>query len=226
MQAEVGIVIPVYNNQLALNELDARINECMEQYEYRIIYVNDCSTDQSLNVLNSITQRNTNASILDLKENIGQQRATLEGIMQMNTRKIVVLDADLQDKPELIPQLYAQCRNNRSTGFIKRKGMYQTRARMLTSTIVKLTIQLLAGLDRKAGSFYMFDHTLKDKVVDLANRCPAVYLSIIVSRLSPEKFYIASERKIGAFGSNYSMRMRLLSARAAIRCALYCRFKS
>ena len=226
MQTEIGIVIPVFNNQLSLRELDKRIKDSLPEINYRVLYVNDGSTDDSAKILAVIEKENEAASFINLTENIGQQHATLEGIKRMESCKIVVLDADLQDKPELIFKLYENTKKSTASGFIKRKGMYQSYDRMITSIFIKLIVQLLSGLHRKAGSFYIFDCGIKQKVVALAENCSKPYLSIIVASSSSEKKYISYERGTSSFGSNYNTRKRIKAARAAISCALFCRLRS
>ena len=223
MYPEIGVIIPVYNNQYSLEELHARIHKTLKEYSYKVIYINDCSIDDSFSILKQIESRYTEVAVIDLVKNIGQQRATLEGLKSLNkVKKIVVLDADLQDHPEWILSLYERCKDSIDTVYIKRSGLYQSIDRMITSTIIKFSIQLLSGLHRKAGSFYMMDQSILKEVIRLANDCPTPYLTLIVAHCSFKKKYVTKERRISKFGTSYNTKMRLKSAKEAIQCAVYC----
>lgn len=226
MLTEIAVVVPVYNNQSSLRKLNSRISTSLKAFNYEIVYVNDCSKDDSLNILKSLSKADSHIKLVNLETNIGQQRATLFGLKATDAMKVVVMDADLQDKPELIPEMYNLCKNSTTTTFIKRVGKYQSNGRMITSFVVKNLIQLISGLHRKAGSYYMIDHKIKSKVVLLAAECRTPYLSIIVSSCSPGRTYIRSLRKISEYGSNYTLSTRLKAAKDGITCAIFCFFRT
>ncbi|MBT8252608.1 MAG: glycosyltransferase, partial [Bacteroidia bacterium] len=142
----ISIVIPVYNNERQLVELNNRIDKALEDMPYELVLIDDASTDDSLNLIKSLKEKNDAIQIIINENNIGQQLTTLTGIKSAIGSSIVVLDADLQDDPDLIPSLVSYLLNDSTAAFIRRKGIYQSMSRMFTSTIIKMIIYMISGL--------------------------------------------------------------------------------
>ncbi|GAA3522548.1 hypothetical protein GCM10022393_41420 [Aquimarina addita] len=224
-ELDISVVIPIYRNNKVLKELHNALMTVLNPYNYEIIYVNDCSPDSSLDTLTDLASQYACVTYLDLEENVGQQKATLQGLKKAIGQKIVVLDGDLQDHPQLIPLLYqAMAQNNGSAAFVKRKGMYQSKGRMTTSVLIKKIIQLLSGLHYKAGSYYMFDNSLLKKVTTTASNCQYPYMSIIVAHFASQIQYISADRGKSIGPSGYTFSKRIKAAVMAIYCSLYCTY--
>lgn len=98
-----SVVVPVFNEEGNLNQLDSQIKEVMQTLgNYELIYINDGSTDNSLEVLKKLK----GVKIIDLNRNYGQATALDAGFKASKGEYIVSLDADLQNDPKDIPQLY------------------------------------------------------------------------------------------------------------------------
>ena len=158
-----------------------------------------------------------------LQVNHGQQAATLEGVKAARGDKIVVLDADLQDRPERILDLEKNLLSSMGACFIKRQGLYQAGGRMMTSRLLKLLIQLFSGLHFRAGSYYMIDATLKNQVLSLAARVRYPYLTVIVALSAQETTYIEAKRGMTNEPSSFTFSKRVKAAYQAIFCAIQCR---
>lgn len=102
---KISLVIPVYQNSGSLVELNNRIDKCLDGREYEIIYVDDGSTDNSFQVLEKLHKENNNVKVIKLSRNFGQHAANQAGFNQVSGDIVVNLSADLQDPPEVIPQL-------------------------------------------------------------------------------------------------------------------------
>lgn len=220
---EISVVIPIYKSQSTLQELNSRILEHLASKPVEIIYVNDCSPDDSLRTLQQLTAQHQQVKLVDLAKNVGQQKATLEGLKKATGRKIIVMDGDLQDAPELIMDLFEQS-SARTTVYVFREGAYQSKARMLTSRLIKYVMYLLSGLHYKAGSFYMMDQSILPRVVDVASECRHPYMSIIVAHFTDTIKYIPATRPKSIGQSGYSFIGRLYAAFKAIYCSLYCSY--
>lgn len=223
MELEISVVIPIYRNAKQIDELVSRLEQTLNQFRYEVIFVNDCSPDRSLELLQSHSRQKEQFHLKNLDKNVGQQRATLEGLKLAKGNRVVVLDGDLQDAPELIPDLYQLLSQGRMAAFVKRKGMYQSGGRMFTSILIKRVIQLLSGLHYKAGSYYMFDRSILKRILNVASRCSYPYMSIIVAHFGKKMSYIDAQRG-KSIGGSYSFIKRIKAAMMAVYCSLYCTY--
>jgi glycosyltransferase involved in cell wall biosynthesis len=105
---KLDIVIPIYNEQENLEELFnqlIKVNDTLEEVSWRVIYVNDGSRDASMQMMLQQAERDPRFHILDLSRNFGHQAAITAGLGQTTGDAAVIMDGDLQDPPELIPEL-------------------------------------------------------------------------------------------------------------------------
>jgi glycosyltransferase involved in cell wall biosynthesis len=103
----VSIVVPVYNEQEVLPEFHKRLRAVFEKlsHDLEIVYVNDGSNDGTLEVINRLRASDPRIAIVDLSRNFGKEIAMAAGFDNACGDAIVVIDADLQDPPELIPEM-------------------------------------------------------------------------------------------------------------------------
>lgn len=107
-QNRVSIVVPVYNEERILPELTRRISSVIQklpQFDWEVIYVDDGSSDGSGPVLKQLTNTYSWLRILVLSRNFGHQTAITAGIDHASGHAVVLMDGDLQDPPELIPEM-------------------------------------------------------------------------------------------------------------------------
>ncbi|MDE4907325.1 glycosyltransferase family 2 protein [Methanogenium marinum] len=104
---KISVVIPVYNSENTLTELTDRLSAVFSKItiDYEIILVDDCSSDNSWQMLQKIHQGNKNTRIIHLLRNFGQHNATLCGFHYATGDYVVIMDDDLQHPPEEIPVL-------------------------------------------------------------------------------------------------------------------------
>jgi glycosyltransferase involved in cell wall biosynthesis len=105
---KLDIIIPVYNEEENLGELHRRLRDVCSRIEgcdWQVLYVNDGSADRSLSIMLEQHQTDPRFKILDLSRNFGHQAAITAGLMQSSGDAVVFMDGDLQDPPEVIPNL-------------------------------------------------------------------------------------------------------------------------
>ncbi|KAA6308983.1 Undecaprenyl-phosphate 4-deoxy-4-formamido-L-arabinose transferase, partial [termite gut metagenome] len=104
----ISVVIPVYNEEESLVELYDRIEKILSanKLSYEIIFINDGSTDRSWEVLEGLKQRSDTVTGIKFRRNYGKSPALFCGFAQTQGDVVVTMDADLQDSPEEIPELY------------------------------------------------------------------------------------------------------------------------
>jgi len=102
-----SIVIPVLNEEKVLNELYKRLTKVMTDIgeSYEIIFINDGSTDNSLKIMKQLHTHDKRIKIIDFSRNFGHQIAITAGIDFTSGDAVITIDADLQDPPEVIPDL-------------------------------------------------------------------------------------------------------------------------
>ena len=101
----LSIVIPVYNEVAVLPQTYARLLAVMEPYDYELIFVDDGSQDASLSLLNRWASVNNRVKVLSFSRNFGHQPAVSAGLHYAKGDAVVLIDADLQDPPEVIPAM-------------------------------------------------------------------------------------------------------------------------
>lgn len=105
--ASISVVVPAYNEQEVLPEFHRRLSAVLDSVgaEREVIYVNDGSRDATLAVLKALQATDQSITILNLSRNFGKEIALTAGLDHTRGDAVVVIDADLQDPPELIPEM-------------------------------------------------------------------------------------------------------------------------
>src|SRR3712207_4801916 len=105
--AMVSIVIPVFNEEENIQELYRRILAIMKHVHlpFELIFVDDGSTDKSLDIMLELSEKNKNVQIVQLSRNFGHQLAIIAGIDHAYGEAVIMMDSDLQHPPELIGKL-------------------------------------------------------------------------------------------------------------------------
>ena len=105
---DISIVIPLLNEEESLPELSAWIHRVMEEnsFSYEILFVDDGSTDNSWKVINELQSSNTNIRGIKFRRNYGKSAALNTGFSKTKGNVIFTMDADLQDSPDELPELY------------------------------------------------------------------------------------------------------------------------
>ena len=103
----LSVVVPAYNEAEVLPEFHERISKVLNSMamDAEILYVNDGSTDDTLKIMHDLQQSDQRVSILDLSRNFGKEAAMTAGLDHASGDAVVLIDADLQHPPELIPEL-------------------------------------------------------------------------------------------------------------------------
>ncbi len=110
---DISVVIPLLNEDESLNELHDWIANIMQsnRYSYEILFIDDGSTDNSWNVIEALSEKNVNVKGLRFKKNYGKSQALNAGFKEVQGDVIITMDADLQDSPDEIPELYNLIKN-------------------------------------------------------------------------------------------------------------------
>ena len=105
---DLSVIIPIFNEEANIAILYTRINKVLEPMNitYELIFVNDGSKDTSIQLIEALSLNNPQVKYIDFSRNFGHQIAVTAGLEHSIGKRIVIIDADLQDPPELILDLY------------------------------------------------------------------------------------------------------------------------
>ncbi len=119
----ISIVIPMYYEEKVAEECYKRLKSVMDScdYEYELVFVNDGSRDGTLDILERVAGKDRNVKVLSFSRNFGHQLAVTAGIDRARGNAIIIIDADLQDPPELIPEMLKLWEQGYEVVYAKRK---------------------------------------------------------------------------------------------------------
>ncbi len=169
---EISVIIPVYNEQDNLPVLYERLKPVLNSIEknHEIIFVNDGSNDQSLGLLTKIAIQDQCITIVELARNFGHQAAISAGLDIAKGKAIVVMDADLQDPPEVLPQFIAKWKEGYEVVYAVRQRRKEGFFKCLAYKVFYRLLRRMANIDipLDAGDFCVMDR----RVVDILTRMP------------------------------------------------------
>ncbi len=171
---KVSVVIPMYYEEEVAQTCYDRvvaILEKIENYDYEIIFVNDGSKDKTLDILEAIAQQNEKVKVISFSRNFGHQAAVTAGIKEVTGDAVVIIDADLQDPPELIPDMLKYWEQGNEVIYGKRKTRKGESAfKLLTAKMFYKTLNALSDVEipKDTGDFRLVDR----KVIDVVNAMP------------------------------------------------------
>lgn len=210
--SKISVVIPVFNEELILPSLFERLNllrtTVSNHYEFEFLLVDDGSSDDSLELISEMVERDSSFRVLSFSRNFGHQAALLAGLSHATGDAVVAIDADLQDPPEVIPELmrhwedgsdvvYAVRRQRKGESIFKKKS-----ASMFYGLIDWLSE---TELPRNVGDFRLMDRRVVDIVVSLPER--SLYLRGLVAWVGFKQTAVPYDRDARMAGeTKYSMK--------------------
>lgn len=119
----LSVVVPIYNEEAIIPELYERLSKAVSAItsSYELFFINDGSKDQSLAELLKLTQQDTRVFYINFSRNFGHQIAVSAGLDACRGEAVVIIDGDLQDPPELIPELYTKYNEGYEVVYAKRR---------------------------------------------------------------------------------------------------------
>lgn len=168
-----SLIIPIYNEEETIPELYRRVSAVMDSLDdsVELILINDGSRDRSLNLMRELQERDARVCYISFARNFGHQAAVTAGLNFARGQVIVVLDADLQDPPELIPKMIESWQAGYHVVYAQRtKRKKESWFKRLTAYVFYRLLRQLADVDIPAdtGDFCLMDR----QVVDLLNSMP------------------------------------------------------
>jgi len=146
----ISIVVPVYKAEYSLNELYRRLKEALETItvsDFEIILVEDCGGDRSWEMIEFLAQQDPRVKGLQFSRNFGQHYGITAGLDHSCGDWVVVMDCDLQDRPEEIPRLYAKAQDGYDVVLARRGARRDPLLKRLNSQLFYRLFSYLSDMD-------------------------------------------------------------------------------
>lgn len=194
---KISIVLPVYFEEKVVNTTYSRVKDVLSKisYDYEIIFVNDGSGDQTLKFLKEIACGDKTVKIISFSRNFGHQIAVTAGIDAATGDAVIIMDADLQDPPELIIEMLKKWEQGYEVVYGKRKRRYGEPFLRKTAFLIfyrllnKLT-DIKIPLD--TGDFRLIDKKIKNDLLRMREKNR--FVRGIISWLGYRQTFIEYER--------------------------------
>ena len=160
---KISIIIPAYNEEESLPILYDRLENLIDNinnYEFEILFINDGSKDKTLEIIKEIRQKDQRICYVDFSRNFGKEIAMMAGLDYATGDCVIFMDADLQDPPELIPELVKYWEQGYDDVYAKRKSRKgETWLKKFTSTMYYRVLQKLTNIEiqKDTGDFRLLD---------------------------------------------------------------------
>lgn len=169
----LSIVIPLYDEEAVLPTLYEQLGCALAaEGSYEIVFVNDGSRDRTLSLLRTLAAGDPHLVVLDLSRNFGHQAAVTAGLEAARGDAVILMDGDLQDPPEVIPDLLAAWRDGFQVVVARRRSRQDTGLRGLAFRLFHRFFGLISDfpIDPDAGIFGLMDRRATDELVRLKER--------------------------------------------------------
>ena len=203
-----SLVIPVYNEEANLQELNSEIKQVMSKLNesYEVIYINDGSRDHSLLVLRDLVKQDKNVKFLSFSRNFGHQAALTAGLDHAKGQAIISMDSDLQDPPQLLPEMIEKWKQGYEIVYARRKRRHDRFFKKYTALAYYRLLNKFSEvkIPRNVGDFRLIDRKVLDELKGMREK--ARYLRGMVAWLGFRFTFVdfdRPERKNGK--TNYTL---------------------
>lgn len=213
VKPEISIVVPAYNEEAVIRESYARIKRVMDAQgiAYEMVFVDDGSRDNTPDILASLAARDPNVKVVGFSRNFGHQIAVSAGLDHAAGDAVVIIDGDLQDPPEVIPEMIARWREGYDVVYgkrIKREG--ESAFKKVTAFVFYRFLRSMSGqaIPLDTGDFRLMDRRVADVIRSMPEKSRFLrgMVSWVGFRQAPVE-YVRAERFAGE--SKYPLRKML-----------------
>ncbi len=171
----IDIIVPVFNEQDVIPLFQERVSAAMQNcdVQWRIIFIDDGSSDDSLKVMKAAHENDGKFGYLSLSRNFGKEYAVTAGLDHASADAVVVIDVDLQDPPELIPEMVAEWHAGFDVVYATRKARHgESFTKKTTANLFYRTINSMSKIDipKDTGDFRLMSRRAYQAVNKLRER--------------------------------------------------------
>ena len=209
---QISIIVPAYNEEESIPYLEKRLvalMDNMKNYEFEVLFVNDGSKDKTLELIKELRKKDERFCYVNFSRNFGKEIAMIAGLDYATGDAVILIDADLQDPPELIPELVKYWEQGYDDVYAKRKSRKgETFLKKFTSKMYYKVLQSLTNVEiqKDTGDFRLLDRRCVNALKKLreSQRCSKSIFSWIGYN-KKEVLYDRDPRVAGKTKWNYKM---------------------
>lgn len=166
---KISYIFPIYNEEGNIDLLYRTMSSLLaknKKYEYEIIFINDGSRDNSLELLIALQQADHRIRVIDFSRNFGHQIAVTAGLDAAKGDAIIIMDSDMQDPPKVSFDLIKKWEEGYDVVYAQRRSRKDTVFKRFTADMFYRTLQKLADIDipRNTGDFRLMDRQVVDEM--------------------------------------------------------------
>lgn len=212
---DISLIIPVFNEALTLPEFYPRAKKVLEQISdsHEMIFINDGSKDTSVKLIKELAANDRQVKYIDLSRNFGHQVAVSAGLDHARGKAVCIIDADLQDPPEVILEMYQKMQEGYEVVYAKRRS--RAGETVFKKWTAKIFYRILSGLTAikiplDSGDFRILDQRIVQELRQMPEKNK--YIRGQVAWIGFEQSYVLydrQERFAGSTGYNFRKMLRL-----------------
>lgn len=217
----LSVIIPCYNEESIIQECYTRVKTILNTLDWdsRIVFVNDGSTDKTFDLLYRIAQADKKATVINFSRNFGHQAAVTAGIHLCRTDWAIIMDADMQDPPELIPSMIRKLQEEKANGVycVRQSRSGENHFKFWSSKRFYRTLNTVSGMKfpLDVGDFRLIDSKIINEFKKFKEK--GKYVRGLISWIGFKQvpFYYERKARIGG-KSKYPLRKMFSLAFSAL----------
>jgi len=165
----VSVIVPLYNEEKVINEMYSKLLSVLDENKlgFEIIMVNDGSGDDTLEIAKNLCQKSKDVKLISFSRNFGHQVAVSAGLDKSAGEVVVIIDADLQDPPEIIAEMIAKWREGYDVVYgLRKKRKGESRFKLATAALFYRLIRKMTPIEIPvdAGDFRLMDRRVVEEL--------------------------------------------------------------
>lgn len=175
MSVKYSVIIPVYNEEKVLDWCYQEVKKTAQKFDdaYELIFVNDGSHDQSLDILKKIAMEDKTVKVISFSRNFGHQPAVSAGMKEASGQALIILDADLQDPPEVVHEMIKKWKEGYDIVYGKRsKRAGEKPLKKFTAFLYYRFLARITGLNipKDTGDFRLISRKAADAIISMPEK--------------------------------------------------------
>jgi dolichol-phosphate mannosyltransferase len=210
---EISVIVPSFNEEKNVPLIYERLTSTLSQIsdDYEIIFVNDCSKDNTLSVIKTIAQEDSHVKYISFSRNFGHQIAVSAGLDLCKGEAVVIIDADLQDPPELILEMYEKYKEGYKVVYARRKSREgETWFKKITAKLFYRFLSAMTSIEIPVdvGDFRLIDKVIVKHLRNMPEK--SKYIRGQISWIGYKQTFVEYHRDARLYGkTNYPLKKML-----------------